>query len=216
MEANQQTSFIPKKPLVNGGGNVHTTNFFSIIATVIFVTVLVLSGIVFAYQYYLNSSIVKTKADLQTELNNFNPTLIAQLSRLDNRIDSAKSLLAQHVAISGFFSFLSNETLQNVRFTNFTYAANVPGQATLSMTGQATSFAAVALESSQLNSAQNLQYFQNPSFSNLNLDNQGNVTFSLSGTINTNAFLYTSEIQAGLAGASSTIPVTASSSPQNQ
>jgi hypothetical protein len=209
MEANQQTSFIPKRPLVNGEGKVHhTTNFFSIIAIVVFITVLALAGVVFAYQSYLNSSLTKTKSNLETVLAQFQPDLISQLSRLDNRIETAKALLDEHVAPSGFFTFLANETLQNIRFTSFSYTTNGDGTASVVMSGQATSFAAVASEAAELSSAQDQTYFQDPLFSDLNLDASGNITFTLSGTVNTNAFLYRSTVNASSAPA-----VTASSTP---
>jgi hypothetical protein len=193
MEGKFQTSFIPKAGLTpNGVGRpVHTTNFFTLIATVVFITSIALGLAVFGYKYYLDKNNTKLKSGLQTELAKFEPSLVAELSRLDNRIESTKDLLNNHIALSSFFSFLSEKTLKTVRFTNFRYAIDTASnKITVTMDGQAQSFSAVALQADQFSDTENQHVIQEPLFSGLTLDEKGNIKFTFTGKVNPSELLY--------------------------
>lgn len=210
MESNFQTSFIPKKPITDGATRpVHTTSLFSILSTVLFITVLLIAGGFFGYQYYLNSSIEKTKANLQTELSRFEPSLVAQLTHLDTQIESSKTLLNNHLALSGFFDFLGAHTLRTVRFTSFSYASTPTGLAVV-MTGQGQTYAAIASQAQEFSKSENQQYITNTSFSGLNPDKSGNINFTFSGTIVPNAFNYKKSLTAADLSAPVIIPVATS------
>ncbi|MBA3550906.1 hypothetical protein H0W32_01715 [Patescibacteria group bacterium] len=191
MDPKFQTTFIPKKPLIQTTNNrsPRTINFFTLISLIVFITTAILAAGVWGYQKYLTKNIITLETTLNTELEKFEPALVADLGRLDTRLKSAKSLLNQHIALSSLFDFLSKVTLPSVRFSSFRYAIN--GQKiTLNMTGQARSFSAVALQASELQQEKNLNYIQNPLFSNLNLDEAGNVKFDFTGTVDSNKILY--------------------------
>ncbi|MDQ3076956.1 MAG: hypothetical protein M3Q63_02825 [bacterium] len=191
MDPKFQTTFIPKKPLIQTTNNrpPHTINFFTLISLIIFITTVILAVGVWGYQKYLTKNITTLETTLNTELEKFEPSLVADLGRLDTRLKSAKSLLNQHIALSSLFDFLSKVTLPTVRFSSFRYAIN--GQKiTLTMSGQARSFSSVALQASELQQEKNLNYIQNPLFSNLNLDEAGNVNFDFTGTVDSSKILY--------------------------
>jgi hypothetical protein len=198
MDSNIPTSFIPKKPLMDGAGvPKRSINFFSLIANFIFVIVVILSGAVFGYQYYVQHSIDQVKVDIEAEQANFNDEFIGEVSRLDSRIESSKILLNQHVALSGFFDFLSSVTLHDVRFSSFSYSSKEKG-ASVVIGGKAPSFTALALQASEMLKKENQPYLSDPVFSDFNLDQSGNVTFSVLGTVDANKFLYRNTIDQAL------------------
>jgi len=106
--------------------------------------------------------------------------------RLNNRLISTESLLNRHVVISPLFDFLETATLKSVRFNDFLYNTN-SGGVELLIKGQARGYADVALQSDVFNKS---PYFENPVFSDLSLDERGNVTFTLRATINPELISY--------------------------
>lgn len=190
MENKFQTSFIPKKPLTQGFSRpARTTNFFSLITTVIFVTVLALCGGVWGYQNYLKTQNQKAVEEIQAITAQFQPSLLAELMRLDNRLTTTKTLLANHLAVSTFFDFLGKHTLKNVRFASFSYTV-ADSRISVAMKGQAVGFAAVALQAQAFNTQEVLQYFKSPTISDFGLDSSGNVSFGFGTFIQPNAMLY--------------------------
>lgn len=211
MEGNfQQTSFIPKKPLIdNVPKPTRHGSFFSLVSIVIFLTVLALGAGLFAYKIFLNRSIDTTKTNLKAEIAKFDPSLMSELTRLDLRIESVRQLLDQHISLSAFLNFLSTATLKNVRFSSFSYVAGASGPAVV-MTGQAKGFEAVALQSAEFAKPENARYIRNPMISSPSLDSEGNVSFSFKANINQNAFLYKTTLIEGQTPLLPTPPVVAS------
>lgn len=194
MDTKFQTSFIPKKPL-NGAAvtkSVSGTSFFTVIAVVIFVLTALGAIGVFAYEQYLTSSINSMSTSLAAAQNSLNLSGVAQWVRLDKRIESAKTLLSTHLALSAFFDELSTMTLRNIRFKNFGYSYSSGGKIQISMDGSADSFATVALQSDEF--AKNTAELGNQLFSNLDLSPDGGVTFRFSATLNPASVSYTSLI----------------------
>ena len=163
--------------------------FLYLIAVVIFFATLLIAGLVFGYEYYLKTQIENLQAELQTELSKFEPSLVAELTRLDNRIESGKALLVQHVALSSFFEFLSRSTLKNVRFTSFNYSIQ-DNTIKVTMNGLSKSFASVALQSLEFLKPDYQKYLANQNFTSLNLDEKGNVIFTFTTDINPDVVAY--------------------------
>jgi hypothetical protein len=192
MENNVQPSFIPKKPISQIGAKPKRTHasLFSIIATVIFVTVVVVAVGMFGYKTYEDNLLTKKQADLKTALETFQPSLVADLSRLDARLNAANDLINQHLSVASFFTALGNVTLKTVRFTNFAFSS-VPGvKPTVTMTGQAQSFTAVALQALEFLKPENTKYINSVVISNPNLNVDGSVGFALSAVIEPNFLTY--------------------------
>src|SRR5690606_6243391 len=99
---------------------------------------------------------------------------VAEILRRNNRLISAGSLINSHTALSPFFAFLEASTLGSVRFSDFHFEF-VERAPLVSMRGEAESYSALALQADVLNKSSN---FRNPVFSNIALDESGNVTFS--------------------------------------
>jgi hypothetical protein len=184
MESNVQPSFIPKKPLTPPSQkSVHHVSLFSLITTVIFVTVLVICGAVFGLKKYQEGQLAQKQNDLKAQLDTFEPSLVADLSRLDNRLTNAQQLLNQHLSISAVFSALGNATLKNVRFSSFALSNGVGQRPTINMNGQAQNFTAVAQQVIEFQKADNLKYIKDVSIVNPNLDAKGDVSFTFSASV---------------------------------
>jgi hypothetical protein len=190
MDPKFQSSFIPKASLNQAGkpqkkkrGSV---GVFSIIATILFLTSLALSGGVYLYVKLTESGIERKAALLEEERRNFNPELISELSRLNKKIIAAGELAEQHIAPSAIFEALEETTLRSIRFTemDFKYGTD---RHTITMRGEARNFASIALQSDLFGKHRAIN---EPIFSNLNLTENGNVSFVFSAVINRNSILY--------------------------
>ncbi len=193
MEPRFQTSFIPKKPLSPDDHRAgrRVVGFFSLGSLIIFISVLALSVGVFLYQQFLLQNINAMKRSLDRARAAFEPSLIAELRRLDTRIETAKKLIGVHVAATPVFHLLELNTLQNVRFSDFSYTATGGDSVSITMKGEARSFSAIALQADLLASRREVK---DPVFSNLTPDKGGLVAFSFSGNIDPRVVLYQSTL----------------------
>ena len=121
------------------------------------------------------------------------PEKVDELIRLDNRLNSTGELIKNHLLLTPLFKFLESSTIKNVRFTEFNYAATVNGLE-LSMRGEARSYAALAQQAELLNKS---GYLKDISFSDLTLDEKGNVVFFFRAFADQNMFSYLKTTETG-------------------
>jgi len=176
------TSFIPKKPQTpsakrKGGGVI---NIFFLISLIIFLGALTVTVGVFLYERVVAQNIEEKSAKLEKAREAFEPTLIEALSKLDIRIQAAQEILDSHIALSSFFELLERLTLQSVQFNDFNNVISPDGRVGIAMKGTARSFSSVALQSDVFGKD---PFIRNPLFTNLNLDDLGNVIFDFSATL---------------------------------
>ena len=198
MDQNFQTSFIPKKPIVEERAtSSQSVGVFMIAAIFILFVVLLGTGGVYFYKKSLENKIVSMQTSLNNAQNSFEPSKIAQLQLLDKRLNAATEVLNNHIAVSPIFAELENVTMHTVRYTNFSYtlggsantgitnvSAPIGGMATgsssnnvnVKIIGVAVDYRSVALESDLFSQDKN---FINPVFSNLAINTSGNITFEL-------------------------------------
>ncbi len=205
MDPQVGASFIPKKALATqsaraaGGGGM---GLFFLIALFLFVASLVAAGAAFGYQQYLQSAIAQKGQSLTLSENAFDPGVVQNLVRTDERLTQAQLLLNSHVAPSTLFDLLAGLALQNVQFTSFSYSLNGDGSATLSVGGIADSFSTVALESDQFGASKALK---DVVFSNITVGQNGSVSFTVNATVNAATLSYRNSL-AGLNQAATTTP----------
>ena len=182
MEPKFRTSFIPKQPIITtpAASARRGPGLLFLVSLIVFLSAAILAGAVFLYQQYLKQAIVNNSASLERARAAFEPALIEKLKRLDSRIITANTLLNVHLSPTELFRFLGDTTLQNVRFSDFSYSVSAPDKITLSMKGQAKSFAAVVLQSDEFAKTHQLR---EPVFSNLNLDDRGDVRFDFAAHV---------------------------------
>ena len=199
METKFSTSFIPKtslEPVHNSGGK-KPLGLFAFLATIIFFISAVVGAGAFGWDKYLEGKKETMKLDLSKNIKAFEPQTIDQYVRLDNRINAAKELLAKHVAVSYIFDFLQDKSLQSVGFSDFKYNVGPDGVATLNMNGVAKSYNAVAYQSTVFG---NERALRGPIFSNLDLDNQGDVVFNFTTAVDPGFIAYTRKANTGARG----------------
>jgi len=184
MDSKFQTSFIPKRPIVTSSEAPikvkHPLNLISLICTFIFIVSVLAAGGVFAYEKYLTDKIATMNTELVAAKNSIQSDLINQFIRLDTRITTAQGLLKGHIAASLLFDALQNQTVRNVQFTDLSYASGQGGSYTVSMRGIASSYNAITYQSGLF---ENDKYILSPTFSDMDLDAKGNVSFSLKAGI---------------------------------
>ncbi len=209
METKFQTSFIPKKPLIPPGGmsglntspRRHTTSLFMSLAVILFILSLLAAGGMYFWKSYLLSSQASYKTQLAERERQFNADLIEELKRQNVKIDLAKQLIGNHLAVSQIFDIIGRLTIENVRFLSMdlTAGANSGEGIKVAMKGYGTSFSAVAFQSDVLGQLEQYglrKVVKNPILSDPALDSSGTVSFGFSATIDPASLSYEKSVTA--------------------
>ena len=188
MEPNFQTSFIPKKPMLEQRVvEKKSINILLIVAIFIFLTVIVASGGLYFYKTTLTQNLKRMGSDLDLAKNRFESAKIGELKLLDKRLNAANEILGKHISISPIFELLEGITMKTVRYNNFGYSLDGKGGIAVSMSGQAIGYRSIALQADLFSKNKNII---DPLFSNLSLDEKGNVLFNLTFSVNSNFVNY--------------------------
>ncbi len=186
MDKEFKTTFIPKKNLsqVKTQGVSKKSraqqSILGMLALLLFVTALVAVAGVYLYKARIASVLNQHIDSINVAEKAFEPAVILELKRLDLRLRAGTELLDQHIAISDFLVSLSESTLPDVSYSDFSFAYNPEGSE-ISITGEARGYLQLAQQSDVF---VDNQYIQNPIFSDFGLTDADRVTFSLSFTLN--------------------------------
>ncbi len=195
-DQNFKTSFIPTKPIQpvskGGGLGVSSGNFLNIIALIIFLISITISGGIFIYRILLEKQVSSQITQLETVRKSLDSPLVSEADRLNTRIESVKILLQNHVSPSEIFYLLEQSTLKTVQFIALNYKSESDGSIKISSTGKANNYEAVVLQSRKYGET---GYFRDVLFSNLQADQQGGVTFNLDITVDKQLVLYKNRLQ---------------------
>lgn len=206
MDQNFQTSFIPKAPLIEQRAvSSQPVSLFFLIALFVFFAMVLGTGGLYFYNGLLVKNITQMENDLSLAKNRFEPSKIVQLQVLDKRLNASSEILTKHVAISPIFKALQDITMKTVSYTKFSYSLNEGKNAKIAvkMSGIAIGYKSVALQSDLF--AQN-KYLIDPVFSNLLLDDKGNVLFDLEFSVDPNFVDYKKTLETTSQNPSITIP----------
>lgn len=178
MEQNFQTSFIPKKVIVEEVvvKGKKPVNIFTVFGIIIFLTMAIVFGGLYFYENLLNTRISKDKDSLQKAAQRFEVSRINELEILNKRLSAANKIIDSHISISPIFEVLQSITMKSIRYTKFTYEFSEKQEIIVKMSGQAESYRSIALQSDLFSANKNLI---EPVFSNLTLDDKGSVLFDL-------------------------------------
>ena len=179
MEQNFQTSFIPKKPIIERRATSSpSVSFFTIVSFFILFTVILASLGLYFYKISLKKTITEKEKSLELAKNDFELPKITELQVLEKRLKASNEILSRHIVITPVFEALSVITMKTVRYTKFGYDLGTDKNPKISikMSGQAVGYRSVALQSDLFAKNKNLI---DPVFSNLALDDKGNVLFDL-------------------------------------
>ena len=188
MDSQIHTSFIPKKNLESKVERHRSpVGFLSIIAIGLFILSLVGWGGAYAYTSFLEGEVARQKADLVKEREAFDPQLLAQFEETDRKLIAARELLDRHTTLVPFFDALERITLRTVQFDTFEYAVDGQGAHQLTLSGQAASYEAIALQSDQFAAH---PHIINPVFSDFIVNQAGRVQFLLRAGIHPDLLSY--------------------------
>lgn len=155
---------------------------------VLFVASSALALAVFLYGQFLHTESASKLEQLQRAKAAFEPSLIQQLTRLDDRMHAADNLLSSHIAPSAFFAALQAATLETVSFQSLDLQASDPHHITIKMAGIAQSVNSIALQADLFSKN---GVITSPIFSGIARQSDG-VHFNLSALVNPNAINYSS------------------------
>lgn len=176
------TSFVPHpSSAAMRKSRTDFTGAFGFFAYMVIVIVLVLAIGVFFYGRILAASQSSKDSELAKVESGINPATIDSFVRLQNRLASGKTLLANHVAFSGFFTVLGNLMPTTVRFSSLHLAVNDDGTISIDGSGVAKSFNALAAASTAF---ANNGRIKNAIFSSIVVNpKDGSVSFALTAAL---------------------------------
>lgn len=200
MEQNFQTSFIPKKPIVlERASSPRQVGLFTIVSIFLFFTMLLATGGLYFYDKILEKKIIQMQADLDLATKRFEPSKIAQLKSLDKRLYAANEILSKHISVSPIFEALEAITIKSIGYTKFSYALEDESKKnpriSIIMSGVSRGYAPIALQSDLFANNKNII---DPVFSNLKLDEKGNVLFDLNFSVDKDFVNYKKVLKASL------------------
>lgn len=176
-----QPSYIPKSPAASSRGP-RFGSVLTIFASIVFVVVIGMGVALYIMNDYTTTQISDRSNELKQNEERLDLNFARDIVDLDRRIVSAKTLLDRHVIVSPVFQVLQDATLKNVRFSALDYSTK-DGKFTLAGNGKALSYSAIALQSDEFAKPGNRERIENPVFSGLGLDPNGNVTFTFSADV---------------------------------
>lgn len=197
MESGIQSSFIPRDagevkltaPRISGAG---FSDLVLLLSIVLFVASAALAGGVFLYKQYMQTATQSKIDQLQRAKAAFDPSLIQQFTRLDDRMHSGSTILTNHISPTAFFDALAQATLTTVAFTSLSFDGSDPLHLGAKISGVAQSVNSIALQA-QVFSKNGVVV--NPIFSNIGRQADG-VHFELSLLINPKAINYAQNLNA--------------------
>lgn len=190
MDSGINSNFIPHDTAEKAGSmRAHSgsiMDLLALISAVLFVASLVLGVGVFLYQQFLDKSSSSKVDQLKRAQAAFEPSLIQEITRLDDRMRVADIVLSNHIALSVFFHMLEQVTLSTVSFRSLNFEAADPQNMTIKMDGIAKSVNSVAL---QADTFSKVGVIASPIFSNIDREQDG-VHFSLTALLNPASLRY--------------------------
>ncbi len=171
------SSFIPKNTLVTPPKTRrHPVSLVLVVVVLLFLLSIGGWAGAYAYRSLIKGQVETLTQSLQKKKAAFEPEALESLSELDRKMKAGDALLAQHTTLIPVFDQIEQLTIQSVRFTSFLYERGVGVPSKVVMTGEAKSYASIALQSDELAKDRNII---NPIFSGLSVNRDGNVAFSL-------------------------------------
>ncbi|MEN9413145.1 MAG: hypothetical protein RLZZ342_232 [Candidatus Parcubacteria bacterium] len=198
METGTPASFIPHESPVMSRPREATglPELVLLISVVLLVASGALAAGVFFYAQYLQTASSSKVQQLERAKAAFEPALIEQLMRLNDRMHAADSILAVHAAPSTFFDALSAATLSTVSFSTLDLQTIDNRSYSIKMAGVAQSVNSIALQA-ELFSKNGV--VKDPIFSAIDREQDG-VHFILTADIDSSAISFARTLSAPAQG----------------
>jgi hypothetical protein len=177
MASNFQSSFIPKEPMTEDKVFAKKkTGVFGVLAVSLFIISIIAAGAVYFYKGVVNGEIQGLESQMAAAEKSIDTKSINEMSQFAKKLQMTKDIVAKHRVVSGFLNYLSSTTVSTVQFTDFSYGDSKDGGLAVSLKGTTNSYASVALQESVFSKT---KYFKTISFSGLNLNQNGTVSFDV-------------------------------------
>ena len=190
MEVKMQTSFIPKKPVVESEPSGGGVSLFLILAVIVFIVAVAMVGGVWIWQKSLVSQITKDKEALVAAKESYEEDTINPLIRLNDRIEESKNLLAQHIAVSPVFTMLEKNVLKNVRLKTMKFSHAGEGKIKIDLSGTASSYDALSKQSDAFGSESLRKFISAPVISDFSPTPDGSISFNFTAMVDPNLVSY--------------------------
>lgn len=162
------------------------SELFSLVTLVLFVASAALAAGVFLYGEYLRASETSKVDQLERARAAFEPSLIHELTRLDDRMRAAGDVLGKHIAPTALFKMLEQTTITTVAFSSLDFEMSDAQHMQVEMAGVAASVNSIALQADLFAKG---GMIVSPIFSDIDRRPDG-VHFSLTAQINPAAVNY--------------------------
>jgi hypothetical protein len=175
------TTFIPKTSVLRRENTkqTKTIGLFFLVSLLVFMATGAVSGGIFLYQKHLQQEIDKKAFILSEMEENLELELITTLTKLNQKINSAKTILNNHINILPIFELLEKSTLKNVEYSSFNYSFK-KDIVELRLIGSAASYETLALQSDVFGE---LEHLNNPVISNIALNKENKISFTFTTEI---------------------------------
>jgi hypothetical protein len=190
MEVKMQTSFIPKKPIIESTSSSSGVSLFLLLSIILFIVAVALAGGVWLWQKSLVAQIEKDKVDLAAVKDSYEEGTIKPLIRLNDRIEESKNLLANHIAVHPVFVLLEENVIQNVQLKTFKFSAAGNNKINLELSGIARNYDALSKQSDAFGAPHLRDYISEPVISDFSLNLDGTVAFNFKALINSDLISY--------------------------
>lgn len=185
-----QQNFIPHESAFtpsHGRERKGLADLLVLIGVVLVVASVALAVGVFLYGEFLKKSTFSKLDQLERAKAAFEPSLIEELTRLDDRMQAAGEVLAAHIAPSAFFKMLEQTTISSIAYSSLEFEMMEAQRMSIQTAGVAGSVNAIALQADLFAKG---GMITSPIFSNINRQADG-VHFDLSAHINPIAINFT-------------------------
>ncbi|MHB0865373.1 MAG: hypothetical protein ACYC1Y_00475 [Minisyncoccota bacterium] len=160
---------------------------------------------VFLYGRILASDVASKDAELAKAEASIDPATISGFVRLRDRLNSSQTLLASHVAPTGFFAALEALLPVNVRFTSLHIAVDSTGVPRVDGLGVAKSFNALAAASGSFAADGRIK---DAIFSKMTINKDSSVSFGFSASLDPKTVAFSPDAVPTGTASSSTPPTT--------
>lgn len=195
MDRDTKLSFIPKKSLAKTEFlQRRPVSLFLALSFSFFIITSAVYGGSYFYANTLKKDIETKRATLEETKKQFDLSIIEKAKNLKSRIESAKSLIGNHIALSSFFDFLGGITLRSVGYSTFQYSQKEGGPE-VSLNALGPSYASAALQRDAFSLEVEKKSLVSFSVGGYRLDEKGNVGFAVKATLNPATFLYKNTVK---------------------
>jgi len=184
MEVKMQTSFIPKKPIVEASSSGSGVSLFLLLSIIIFIVAVALALGVWLWQGSLVKQIAQAKLDLVAAKSSYEEDTINPLIRLSDRISESQTLLANHLAVSPVFLLLEKNVLKNVRLKTMKFSFTGKDQIKIDLSGTASNYNVLSKQSDAFGREDLRPYISQPVISDFSPTPDGSVAFNFTAMVN--------------------------------